>query len=282
MPNKIFNSLLEEKIENFVRGFCSTAKQTFVGANGKLIHPGEFGNYREACCKDFLQYFIPQSLSIEEGFIINTLDEVSTECDIIIYDKNNTPLIQSKELQKFYPVETVSAVGEIKSILTKAKLKEALEKLSRVKAMRKGEVTSIFLNGSTGEGYNPERNPKDAPFTFLICEKFDFNLTDLPVTINNIYSGGTNPNHRHNLILSIKDGMAAYYSEKDDDVHLSMPYPIFNGSPIKTVLHDPSAENDHIKSFASFMFMGVSGSTLMQPDMTSYLMSKLSNATYAI
>jgi len=54
MPSKIFNFLLEEKIEVFKRSFCDTAKQTFVDPNGELIHPGEFGNYRESCCKDFL------------------------------------------------------------------------------------------------------------------------------------------------------------------------------------------------------------------------------------
>lgn len=282
MPSNIFNTLLEEKIEFFIRGFCETAKQTFVNSEGKLIHPGEFGNYRESCCKGFLRYFTPQSLSIEEGFIINTSDEVSTECDIIIYDKNNTPLIQSKELQKFYPVETVAAVGEIKSTLSKSKLKDALEKLSRVKAIRKSEITSGFINRKTSEGYDPINKPKDSLFTFLICDKFDFDLTDLAVTINNIYSNGIHPNHRHNLILSINDGMAAYYSEKDDGIHLSIPYPIFYGQPVKTVVTDPTKDNDHIKSFASFMFMGVSGTTLIKPDITSYLMSKFSNATYAV
>lgn len=51
--------------------------------------------------------------------------------------KNNTPLIQSKELQNFYPVETVAAVVKIKSALSKKELKYALEKLSKVKTLRK-------------------------------------------------------------------------------------------------------------------------------------------------
>ena len=50
LPNRIFNSLLEEKIDVFIRGFVDTAKQTFVDQSGKLIHPGEFGKYRESCC----------------------------------------------------------------------------------------------------------------------------------------------------------------------------------------------------------------------------------------
>lgn len=76
LPTRIFNSLIEEKIASFVRGFGDTAKQTFIDHSGKLIHPGEYGRCRESCCKDFLQYFIPRCLDIEAGFIINTHDEV--------------------------------------------------------------------------------------------------------------------------------------------------------------------------------------------------------------
>lgn len=282
MPNRIFNSLLDEKIASFIRGFSDTAKQTFVDQSGKLIHPSEYGRYRESCCKDFLQYFIPRRLDIEDGFIINTHDEVSTECDIVIYDKNNTPLIQSKELQKFYPVETVAAVGEIKSTLSKKQLKDALEKLSKVKSLRKGLLTSGFLNRSSSEGYDPERNPRDTLFTFLICEKFDFDQKDLAVTLNNIYSEGTNPNYRHNLLLSLRDGLATYYSKKDGDIHLSVPYPVFNNIPVKTVFSESTQDNDHIKTFASYMFMGTSGTALIQPDITSYLMSKYANCHYAV
>lgn len=282
LPNKIFNSLLDEKIASFIRGFSDTAKQTFLDNSGKLIHPGEYGRYRESCCKDFLQYFIPRRLDIEEGFIINAQDEVSTECDIVIYDKNNTPLIQSKELQKFYPVETVAAVGEIKSTLTKKQLKDALEKLSRVKALRKGDLTSGFLNRDNSDSYDPTRNPKDTLFTFLICEKFDFDQKDLAVTLNNIYSKGVAPNHRHNLLLSLKDGLATYYSEQEGGPHLSIPYPIFNSAPVKTVFTESTPENDHIKTFASYMFMGASGTALIQPDIISYLMSKYANCHYAI
>lgn len=43
---------------------------------------------------------------------MNSENKISTQCDIIIYDINH-----KTENQKFFPIETVIAVGEIKSDL---------------------------------------------------------------------------------------------------------------------------------------------------------------------
>ena len=284
MPSSIFNSLIDEKISTFKRSYCETSKQTFLNNEGKLIHPGEYGKYREACCKDFLRYFVPQRLEIEEGFIINTHDEVSTECDIIIYDKNNTPLIQSQEMQKFYPVETVASVGEIKSVLTKKQFKTALEKLAKVKSLKKQQVESKKIKKTIDGKFNPKFNPKDNIFTFLICERFNFDLSELAVTINNIYSNDICASTRHNLILSIQDGVAAYYSEKENGIPLFIPYPMFNQQPVKASVIPPieSDGHNHIKIFANYVYMGTSSATLINPDITSYLMTKFSEAEYAV
>jgi hypothetical protein len=282
VPNIIFNYILEDKIDAFKHSFCNTAKQTFIDPSGRMLHPGEYGSYREACCRDFLQYFVAQYLSIERGFIINTYNEVSTECDIIIYDRNNTPLIQSREMQKFYPVETVAAVGEIKSTLTKDMLRTALIKLSKVKALRHAPITSSFINRSSDEGYDPDNNPLDTIFTFLICEKFDFTLENISVEINNIYPQDTNPNYRHNLILSIKDGLFAYYYDEKNGSRLAVPYSVFYQKPQKTVFISSTDRDDHIKAFMSFVFSSLSKTVLIKPDMVSYLLTKEASSEFAI
>src|ERR1700748_1622761 len=118
MSNKIFQSILDEKIEFFKFAFQQTSKNIFWDeAKKQLIHPGEYGMYREAVCKDLLRLFIPGRLDIGNGFLINDVGDISTQCDIIVYDKNATPLIENTERQRFYPVETVSSIGEIKSDL---------------------------------------------------------------------------------------------------------------------------------------------------------------------
>lgn len=285
MPSKIFDALLVEQIEIFKNSFTNISKIVFYDeCKEKLIHPAEFGHYREAICRKFLRYFIPQYLEIEHGFIINTNDEVSTECDLVIYDKNSTPLIQSEGMQKFYPIETVAAIGEVKSTLTKKDLKEALQKLSKVKAMRDKVVQPIIIKRSTPGEFDPVFNPTDQIFTFLICQKFNFDTKNLAVTINNIYNEGTYAGHAHNMILSIEDGLIAYYHTEECSQKSSMfYYPIAKAKPVKTAVSLPDmVEYKHIKGFASFMFAGTSNTTILYPDMTLYMSSRLSECEFAV
>jgi hypothetical protein len=284
MPSKIFDTLLTEQIEIFRNSFINTSKIVFYDENDKkLIHPGEFGHYREAVCRKFIRYFIPQHLEIDNGFVINTNDEVSTECDLVIYDKGSTPLIQSAEMQRFYPVETVAAVGEVKSNLNKANLKEALHKLSKVKSMREKVLQPVIMKKSGQDEFNPLLNPKDQIFTFLICQKFDFDTTNLAMMVNNIYDEDIQAHHRHNLILSIEDGLIAYYKEEADQPHLMIYYPIVYPKPVKTAIALPNmGDYGHIKGFATFMFSGTSNSTILFPDMALYISSRLNEGSFAV
>lgn len=54
---------------------------------------------------------------------------------IISIFKEHTPLIENSG-QRFFPVECVAGVIEVKSKLTKATLKEALVKLAAIKDLR--------------------------------------------------------------------------------------------------------------------------------------------------
>jgi len=47
MANKIFENLLIEQINIFKESFTNISKDIFSDNSGKLIHPGEFGTYRE-------------------------------------------------------------------------------------------------------------------------------------------------------------------------------------------------------------------------------------------
>ena len=66
----IFEQILIEKIEMFKMSFSNTAKKVFIDEEGKLIHPGEFGSYRENICKEFLRYIVPSRLDIGQGFLM--------------------------------------------------------------------------------------------------------------------------------------------------------------------------------------------------------------------
>lgn len=92
--NDIFDKLIKSKIEQFKDDYVKLSRQIFVNKDGTLIHPGEFGMYREKIIREFLAPFLPTRLAIGSGFIITAANNISTQCDIIIYDKEHTPVIE--------------------------------------------------------------------------------------------------------------------------------------------------------------------------------------------
>ena len=75
--NNIFLQLIKTKIEQFENDYINLSRQIFVDSSGKIIHPGEFGTYREKIIRNFLKPFLPTRLDIGNGFIITARTELA-------------------------------------------------------------------------------------------------------------------------------------------------------------------------------------------------------------
>ena len=116
-------------------------------------------------------------MAIGSGFVITAANNISTQCDIIIYDKEHTTVIENGE-QRFFPVECVVGVIAVKSKLTTAKLKDALIKLSSIKNLRNdiGNNAYIFKDYNGVSSFDAKNKVRDQMATFLICERIDANI----------------------------------------------------------------------------------------------------------
>jgi hypothetical protein len=126
MGNKIFETILNRKIENFVSTFVEDSRSIFFNENLQLFHPGEYGKYRENSIKDLLQVLTKYRVS--DGFIITSKNNQSTQCDIVIYDNSDFPVLENNFTQ-FFSIESVIAIGEVKSTLNKRDFSLTLKKL---------------------------------------------------------------------------------------------------------------------------------------------------------
>ena len=272
--------LISEKIKQFVNSYIDDSRLLYTNSDGKLIHSGEFGIHRELITKDFLANFIPEKMGIDSGFVISDNGKISSQCDLVFYDKSVTPLIKNANLKRFFPVESVCAVGEIKSKLELNDLKKALRKLSMVKCFRDFLWDPSFIycleNKDDRGEYKPELNEFDQMMTFLICEEFSF---DLRKNLENIFTCYNSelpnfpPNLRHNIILSLKDGLIAY---QKNDSEILYPFPVRNVDKKKRRLKHKivfAKENsiEHIRHFVSLIHTGLNSITVLFPDMGRYI-----------
>lgn len=274
--NKVFNDLIKNKIRKFVEDYNNLSKEIFLNKNGKLIHPGEFGTYREKIIKEFLQPFLPARLDIGTGFIITSKGNVSTQCDLIIFDKTNTPLIENGE-QRFFPIECVAGVVEVKSKLNITEFKKALIKLSNIKKLKNDIDRSnlfVYKNNIEDRDYDTKKYVTDQLATFLICEELNIDTSKgLDKIFNNIYKN-IDISLFHNIILSLDGKCFAY---KDYDKH-NIYYPYYHyGEKFVNICISPSPngyEYEHILGFLNLFFMLISDVSIMYLEITYYLGSK--------
>lgn len=198
MGNKIFDTILKRKIEGFVSTFVDDSQSIFYNEN-QLFHPGEFGKYRENSTKDLL--CLLSSYKISDGFIITSKDRKSSQCDIVIYDNTDLPLLENN-LTQFFTIESVIAIGEVKSTLSHTKFKKALLELANNKMLSE-DINGIIKHKKFGQEY-------DVPISFLVCKNASFDIETLD--FDKIYEG-IDRKYWHNSILFVEQGIMNYNFE---------------------------------------------------------------------
>ena len=266
MANNIINELIKERVDIFRSAFELRAKVLFRDDDkqNNLRHPGEFGIYREAIVRDFLHSFLPQRLAIDTGFIVNSLGDVSRQIDLVIYDPSLTPPLESQNRQKFFPVETVIAAGEVRSNVDRAQFKDALIRLSEIKQIRSAlpdEVSTVVRRQELSDiEYNPDQICYDQVFTFLICNLINFPLRhdrNFPSKLNDIYKS-VEYEHRHNSILSLKDGLLHYTCDFPEGKPYDCSFPVLPNREEGNLNKWIQGHNDDyfpFKNFCSDLFM---------------------------
>lgn len=242
------------KSTKFKQDYLSLSKSLFNTTDVKngLIHPAEFGRYRETLLREFLEAYIPGRAGFSDGFIAAQNGDISTQLDVVIYDRDATPKLEAAGGQIIFPVETCMGAGEAKSDLTFPALKEALQKLMETKRMRSRmlptsgpiapphAVAQNLMREGTEEYrelmadlpdenelalaklaayyFKPSENSPQNIVTFLVCEKVAWPNGVGPKddrfhhTLGELYPRGEDYHLRHNFILSLEDGFFSYYT----------------------------------------------------------------------
>lgn len=274
--NNIFDKLVKSKIEKFTSDYKNLSREVFVDNEGQLFHPGEFGVYREKIVKNLIEPFLPARFAVGSGFIITSKNHISTQCDLIIYDKTNTPTIENNDEQRFFPVECVAGVIEVKSKLNKTSLKEALQKLARIKDLRNDiDINAQYVYKNYDDKtplFDTRGSVMNQMTTFLICESIDMNFSqDIKIFFKDTYNG-IDASLYHNLILSLNDGLFMYHSEKDQR---SLYYPYLNyNDNFNNEFIEPNQltfDKEHILTFINFLSAAISNVSILDVDMTHYL-----------
>jgi hypothetical protein len=131
---------VSESSESFL-SYCQTIAQELESRVSRIrkfvSHNLTTGTANEVILREFLAAHAPQQFEVGEGFICNPFIEnsASRQCDILVYDKNNFPLVYSVGSVKVVLPRAARMVIEVKTALQKADLKSALENIASSKRL---------------------------------------------------------------------------------------------------------------------------------------------------
>lgn len=269
--NNVFRNLTLQNYNELLFAFSNSKALFWNEEENRLTHAGEYGVHREDIIKKFIRSYIPERFGIGSGFIINSSGQTSTQCDIVIFDKFKTPRIDNHENQRFYPIETVLGIGEVKSNINSIPiLNQILSKLSKFKELRSGinYKPNFYERPPKSQEFDIKHNPYDNLFTFVICNKLPNNFTTDKIDYNEIPQ-----NNWHNMILSLEDGLLNY----ENPIYDSMSSISF----LKTLMfkhnflpRDKKELPTSISEFLSSLNNLINLSSLIIPDMKYYLFEK--------
>ena len=132
-----------------------------------VAHPGELGAGREEIIREFLRAYLPKRFEVSAGFAFDCHGHVSQQLDVIIANTLVCPRFETAGGTRFYPCESVLAVGQVKSSVTSVdELQAALGNLESAKALDRSAGGKAMDTG-TGEEIDHRRNYLHQIFTFL-------------------------------------------------------------------------------------------------------------------
>jgi len=122
-------------MEEILNGLQARLIGDLEASRAALKHPGARGAASEDAWLALLRDHLPFRYQVERGFVIDHTGASSDAIDIIIFDRQYTPLVYNVTGQIFVPVEGVYAAIEVKQDLTAQHVQYAGQKAASVRRL---------------------------------------------------------------------------------------------------------------------------------------------------
>lgn len=145
-------------------------------ARNAVPHAATKGASAEDTFRTFLRDYLPRSLDVSSGFLVDVEGNVSSQLDVIISDAAKTPVFFKSGENRVIPVECAYAVIEVKSKLNAKELEGSFKNMLSVRKLKKSayyrETGDIVLHSVSLYGQECEIWPTN----YFV---FAFDSTDL-------------------------------------------------------------------------------------------------------
>ncbi len=243
---------------------------------GMTTHPHAVGGGRENSARMKLKNILPAGVGIGSGFVIDSFGNTSGQCDIILYEENLAMkfVVNDDQTNAYYNCESVIAVGEVKSVASMTEIRDAVDKLVKVKQLKRFNddgynfrhyLSATATRDSLGEEkkeYNSDDNPLGQIFTFIICQKLNASTASI---INYMKEKCVKECEYVNKILSTDGAYISYLNLQSNPVKVMLGR--MQADSVYNLVDNEYAFNYFIHNLVDFISHGIS----VPIDYTRYL-----------
>ena len=112
-----------------------------------LAHPTDKGDASEDVWLKLMQDYLPQRYRAEKAHVVDSNGEFSDQIDIVVFDRQYTPLIFELRGSMIVPAESVYAVFEVKQTANKAHIEYAQKKIHSVRRLTRTSAPITHAGG---------------------------------------------------------------------------------------------------------------------------------------
>jgi len=150
-------------------------------ARAALTHCGLKVAAFEEIFRAFLREYLPKSLDISTGQIIDSSGGISRQLDVIISDALKTPIFYRSGELRVIPVECVYTVIEVKALLDTKEINNILANMESVRALKK---SAYILDAGIERGHTMYGKAWDIwPINYYVFAFDSINLVTVAETL---------------------------------------------------------------------------------------------------
>ena len=129
--------MMENKLTKQFLSLQKCLEANLNASRSSIEHPVSKGDASENSWLSMFQEHLPNRYQVDKAFVIDSNGDRSDQIDIVIYDRQYTPLLYNKHTQIHIPAESVYAVFEVKQELNQKHIKYAGEKIASVRGLKR-------------------------------------------------------------------------------------------------------------------------------------------------
>ena len=138
---------MENQLHKIAHALQETLEASLRASNNAHVHSVSKGDATEENWLKLLQSHLPRRYEASKAFVMDSMGGISDQIDIVVYDRQYTPVLYNQDRQPFIPAESVYAVFEVKPSLNREYVIYAGEKVASVRKLLRTSAQITHAGG---------------------------------------------------------------------------------------------------------------------------------------